>query len=247
MKINELLENVLYEDEVRNAELLKIGDSSLTAGDVADALSIEPSTALKYGKDIVDFLSSEIRPNYTAGEAALDIATVIPLLRASKYVIGPVIARKEMQASAKNQAKKEINKSVGTQVGKETVKKVVKKGSAFDNLSGKKQGSDTAPKKRRYNIGDAVSVNYQGMSIKGIVKNVLPGGYSIELPDGKTVNIPEPLSESPTEGATSAANVNVGAVYSNKKGKTPKNKDGTAKNALDMDANLLTGGSLVKR
>jgi hypothetical protein len=42
--------------------------------------------------------------------------------------------------------------------------------------------------------------------------------------------------------------VSIDAVYKNKPGKTAKNKDGTAKNALDLkDTNLLTGGSLVKR
>ncbi len=56
------------------------------------------------------------------------------------------------------------------------------------------------------------------------------------------------IVESATAGATSAANVDIGAVYENKPGKTPKNKDGTAKNALDLKGtNLLTGGSLVKR
>lgn len=54
------------------------------------------------------------------------------------------------------------------------------------------------------------------------------------------------FDETATVGATSAGNVSVGAVYKNKPGKTPKNKDGTAKNALDMNTNLLTGGS-VKR
>jgi hypothetical protein len=55
------------------------------------------------------------------------------------------------------------------------------------------------------------------------------------------------IAETATAGATSAANVAVGAVYSNKKGKAAKNKDGTVKNALDMKgANLLTGGSLKR-
>lgn len=54
------------------------------------------------------------------------------------------------------------------------------------------------------------------------------------------------VAETATAGGTSAGMVSVGAVYKNKPGKTPKNKDGTAKNALDMKANLLTGGS-VKR
>jgi len=55
------------------------------------------------------------------------------------------------------------------------------------------------------------------------------------------------VRESATAGATSAANVSVGAVYKNKPGKTAKNKDGTAKNALDMKGtNLLTGGSIKR-
>ena len=55
------------------------------------------------------------------------------------------------------------------------------------------------------------------------------------------------LAESATAGATSSGNVAVGAVYKNKPGKTLKNKDGTAKNALDMKGvNLLTGGSIKR-
>jgi hypothetical protein len=57
----------------------------------------------------------------------------------------------------------------------------------------------------------------------------------------------EKFDEEASAGSTSAANVGVGAIYKNKAGKTPKNKDGTAKNALDMKANLLTGGSIAKR
>jgi hypothetical protein len=56
------------------------------------------------------------------------------------------------------------------------------------------------------------------------------------------------IFETATAGATSAGNVGVGEVYKNKPGKTAKNKDGTAKNALDLKGtNLLTGGSLLKR
>jgi len=62
------------------------------------------------------------------------------------------------------------------------------------------------------------------------------------------MKIKEIFDTATAETTTTSANVTVGAVYKNKPGKTPKNKDGTAKNALDMkDANLLTGGSLVKR
>lgn len=66
----------------------------------------------------------------------------------------------------------------------------------------------------------------------------------------KTVLTRKPVDdvvETATTGSISAGNVTVGAVYPNKKGKTPKNKNGTAKNALDMDANLLTGGSIKRR
>lgn len=59
-------------------------------------------------------------------------------------------------------------------------------------------------------------------------------------------NKPLGLQEEATAGATSAGNVSVGAVYPNKGPKQPKNKNGTAKNALDMKANLLTGGSLKR-
>ena len=51
------------------------------------------------------------------------------------------------------------------------------------------------------------------------------------------------ILESATAGATSAANVGVGAVYKNKRAK--KQKPGT--NALDMKGvNLLTGGSIKR-
>lgn len=61
------------------------------------------------------------------------------------------------------------------------------------------------------------------------------------------MKVKEIIKETATAGATSAGNVAVGAVYPNKKGKTRKNKDGTAKNALDIGANLLTGGSIGKQ
>ena len=55
-----------------------------------------------------------------------------------------------------------------------------------------------------------------------------------------------PVSESATAGATNAANVGIGAAYKNKPAKAAKNKDGTVKNALDMKANLITGGSIKR-
>ncbi len=67
---------------------------------------------------------------------------------------------------------------------------------------------------------------------------------------GKKASVHEtgaPISESATAGGTSAANVAIGPVYKNKPAKAAKNKDGTVKNAQDMDANLLTGGSIKRR
>jgi len=57
----------------------------------------------------------------------------------------------------------------------------------------------------------------------------------------------ESLRETASAGATCSGNVTVGAVYPNKPTKQPKKKNGTAVNALDMDANLLTGGSIARR
>jgi hypothetical protein len=55
-----------------------------------------------------------------------------------------------------------------------------------------------------------------------------------------------PMDEEAGAATTTAANVAVGAVYKNKPAKQAKNKDGTAKNALDMKANLITGGSIKR-
>ena len=67
------------------------------------------------------------------------------------------------------------------------------------------------------------------------------------LVPGQKIGVLKPTIESATAGATSAANVGVGAVYKNKPVSQPKNKNGTAKNALDMKgANLLGGGSIKR-
>jgi len=63
------------------------------------------------------------------------------------------------------------------------------------------------------------------------------------------MKIKDIVQETATAGGTSEANVSVGVVYPNVKGKQPKKrKDGTAPNALDIKGgNLLSGGSLTKR
>ena len=92
----------------------------------------------------------------------------------------------------------------------------------------------------------------QALKMHGIVKSKFKPGKWVQkqgdswtevFPFGK----PESINEAPTASSTSAANVGVGAVYNNKPPKQPKNKDGTAKNAVDMKGvNLLTGGSLKR-
>jgi len=94
----------------------------------------------------------------------------------------------------------------------------------------------------------------EALKMHGIIKSKFKPGKWVQkqgdswpevFPFGK----PDELQEfaSAPGGMTTAANVSVGAVYKNKPVSQPKNKDGTAKNALDMKgANLLRGGS-VKR
>jgi hypothetical protein len=64
----------------------------------------------------------------------------------------------------------------------------------------------------------------------------------------KGATVHRSISENATAGATSAGSVSVGnAIYKNKPAKSAKNKDGTVKNAQDMDVNLITGGSIGKQ
>jgi hypothetical protein len=91
----------------------------------------------------------------------------------------------------------------------------------------------------------------QALKIHGIIRSKFHPNKWIQKHGTQWVEVypfgkPADVAESATAGATSAANVGIGAAYKNKPVKQPKNKDGTAKNALDMNANLLTGGS-VKR
>lgn len=62
----------------------------------------------------------------------------------------------------------------------------------------------------------------------------------------KSMKISELLGETATAGATTAANVGVGAVYNNAPIKQKKNKNGTVTNALDTNTNLMTGGSIKR-
>lgn len=80
----------------------------------------------------------------------------------------------------------------------------------------------------------------------GDYKYAAKHGIDFDSPDYDIHRKRVKVDETATAGATSAGNVAVGAVYKNKPAKQAKNKDGTAKNALDIKANLLTGGSIKR-
>ena len=91
----------------------------------------------------------------------------------------------------------------------------------------------------------------QALRLHNIIKSKFKPGEWIQKQGNSWVPVypfgkADDVAESATAGATSAANVGVGAVYKNKPVKAAKNKDGTIKNALDSNANLLTGGSLKR-
>jgi hypothetical protein len=91
----------------------------------------------------------------------------------------------------------------------------------------------------------------EALKMHGIIRSKFKPGKWVQKQGSQWVEVQpfgssEDVAESATAGATSAANVAVGPVYKNKPAKAAKNKDGTVKNALDMNANLLTGGSLKR-
>ena len=91
----------------------------------------------------------------------------------------------------------------------------------------------------------------QALKMHSIIRSKFKPGEWIQKQGNSWVPVypfgrADDVAESATAGATSAANVSVGAVYKNKPVKAAKNKDGTIKNALDSNANLLTGGSLKR-
>jgi hypothetical protein len=95
-----------------------------------------------------------------------------------------------------------------------------------------------------------VSINGKSWKVFATRSHAEAVAKKIQMKDpSKKVGVHEtgaPLSENTGPGVTNAASMGVGPVYKNKPPKQPKNKDGTAKNALDMDANLMAGGSIKR-
>lgn len=112
------------------------------------------------------------------------------------------------------------------------------------------EGWDEEPRQRRHAPAADVphDVHIDGRKWKTFGSHSHASNVARKLQsNGKKATVHKSIDESATAGATSAANVGVGAVYNNKPPKQPKNKDGTAKNALDMKStNLLTGGSIKR-
>ena len=91
----------------------------------------------------------------------------------------------------------------------------------------------------------------EALKMHGIIRSKFKPGKWVQKQGTQWIEVHpfgngEDVTESATAGSTSAANVAVGPVYKNKPAKAAKNKDGTVKNALDMKANLLTGGSIKR-
>jgi hypothetical protein len=93
----------------------------------------------------------------------------------------------------------------------------------------------------------------QALKMHGIIKSKFKPGKWVQKQGTQWVEVypfgePDSIKEEATAGSTSAANVSIGnAIYKNKPAKAAKNKDGTVKNAQDMDTNLITGGSIGKQ
>lgn len=88
------------------------------------------------------------------------------------------------------------------------------------------------------------------MDLHFVAKNLIDLSQedrTLSMTDYNKIVSTSQVEESATAGATSAGNIASGPIYKNNLGKTAKNKNGTAKNALDMkNTNLLTGGSIKR-
>ena len=126
----------------------------------------------------------------------------------------------------------------------------------YDYNTGKPLGVAKPQQKKGYvfyNVNDPATAQKLGLRQTKSGKWYLPADDSFRqttankvFGQGRVWYPKESVGESATTGATSAGNVAVGAVYKNKPAKAAKNKDGTVKNAQDMNANLLTGGSIKR-
>ena len=207
MRINELLLEFEMPNSLRDTPIVTVGDQSLTAGQVADAIpGVDPKDVIEYGSDIKDFLQSKITGDYTVSDALIDVATFYPALRIGKMAMAArggagAVSKEIAKGGARNIAGKEIQKRVDVLP---TVLPGLKKGGASPEPVA--TAIDPLTKKRKYKVGDKVQVTVSGKQTVGTVKSVLPQGYQVAV-DNKSIDIPEPLSETATAGATSAGSI----------------------------------------
>ncbi len=212
MKISELLIESDMTDSVKDVPVITFGDHKLTAGEVSDVLpGVNPEDVIEQGKHLRDFLSTKIKGDYTRADALIDIATFYPAFRIGKWALA---ARAGAGAAGKEVAKAGLRREIGQEIQKQV--------DVLPNLKDKPKGGGSvspvatsiAPlsKKRKYKVGDKVPVNISGTPDVGIVKNVLAKGYELDVSHiknapSKSINIPEPLSEEASAGATSSGNI----------------------------------------
>jgi hypothetical protein len=125
------------------------------------------------------------------------------------------IERTGIAAADAKATKKVVGSQVRGQAGHELAKNVnilpdYKAGSATDATA----SSASKTKQRRYKVGDLVATTIKGKTVKIPVKNVLPSGYELDastVPESptKSIQIPEPLSETSDGGGTVASDVAV--------------------------------------
>jgi len=212
MRISELLTESDMIDSLKDTPIVTFGDHKLTAGDVAGVLpGVEPSDVIEQGKNLRDFLSTKIKGDYTRADALIDIATFYPAFRISKWALA---ARGGAGAASKEVAKGALRREVGKEVQRQgeilpTLKSTGKSSASVSPVATKVV---PASKKRKYKIGDKVPVDISGKTETGVVKDVLPSGYEVDVSHikdapAKSVNIPEPMFEEASAGSTSSGNI----------------------------------------
>jgi len=214
MKISELLTEADMPEELNDTPVVAFGDHKLTAGDVAGVLpGVSAEDVIEQGKSLRDFLSTKIKGDYTRADALIDIATFYPAFRITKWALagraGAGAVGKEVTKSA---LKKEVGKEVGKKVDILPTMKNNEKSSSGGGSPSNPTKVGSLSKKRKYQIGDQVPVDIKGRKEVGVVANILPSGYEVDISHvkdapTKSVKIPEPMFEEASAGATSAGNI----------------------------------------
>jgi hypothetical protein len=190
MKIQEILLEFELPGAFRDIPVANIFGATLTAGQISDAIpGVDPRTVLKYGKQINNVIQTNITPNYTVGNAIVDIATILPIGRVVKGAktttqavsgLGGVAARRELG--------RELASNVTLMPG-------------MSNSSGSKvdPANQQPVKKKRKNVGEFIPVPVGGTQYNLPIIKVLPNsGYTVDVSKvpgkkpGETMDAPEP-------------------------------------------------------